>query len=365
MSVNQEIVSSVIVLPSLSIRGGQWEALRIARDIRAAGRTVMLVVLWKHRDEVDVGDLPIVYLSRWEPKRLTAALQLPLLLSRLRRWLVANAKRCGPRRPTLIATHFSTLPALWLVGSYRRAAFVQDLEWHFMATRFASRLLRAYILFAYRRIDLPIAANIYLQRSLVAAGVARARMAPIWADQFFATAELATDRPVDLLVMLRHGTYKRADLYFELMRRAREHGLRTLVITPDDDLAERARSESDEVLLRPSRLAIREAYARAKIFVHMSDHEGFGLPPLEAMAAGCIPVCRNSGGVTCYMLDKRVSAHLVPHDAPFETLFTHVRDLLAVPQAIAELAREARATFDEGGIQAAAQRASFFATYDD
>ena len=29
--------------------------------------------------------------------------------------------------------------------------------------------------------------------------------------------------------------------------------------------------------------------------------EGFGLPPLEAMGGGCIPACRDSGGVRNYM----------------------------------------------------------------
>jgi glycosyltransferase involved in cell wall biosynthesis len=36
----------------------------------------------------------------------------------------------------------------------------------------------------------------------------------------------------------------------------------------------------------------------------MSDQEGFGLPPLEAMGSGCVPICRDSGGVRAYMIGK-------------------------------------------------------------
>ncbi|MDP9123123.1 MAG: glycosyltransferase family 4 protein [Pseudomonadota bacterium] len=357
--------STVIVLPALSIRGGQWEALRLARDIQAAGHAVTLLVMWKHRNELDVGELPKSYLSDWEPKRATAPLQIPVLLWRMRRWLNENARRSS-HRPTLVTTHFSTLPALWLVSTHRRATFVQDLEWRFMSARVAAELLRRAILAAYRGTQLVMVANSYLSRALAEEGIRDTRLVPIWADRFFATQDDGSGRPFDIVVMLRHGEYKRPDLYFELLRRVRsEFGLRCIAITPDDDHAERARGMAEQVLLRPSRSEIRSAYLRAKVFVHLSEHEGFGLPPLEAMGAGCIPVCRDSGGVTCYMHDARVRSNLLPLSATLDEIIERIRAVLADADARARMSDEARAAFADGEGQTLMQRRHFFADYDD
>jgi glycosyltransferase involved in cell wall biosynthesis len=356
--------STVIVLPSLSIRGGQWEALRLARDILAAGHAVVLLVMWKHRDEVDVGDLPKIYLSDWEPRRARAPLQILPLLWRLRRWLVRNARALG-HRPTLIATHFSTLPALWLVGGYRRATFVQDLEWRFMARALAVNALRKAILWAYRRMELPMVANAYLMDSLVEQGIDRAQLVPIWADRFFAAPGSPSGRPFDVVVMLRHGEYKRPDLYFELLRRAAAAGLRCVAITPDDDHAQRARGLAERTMLRPTRAEIRDAYLQSKVFVHLSEHEGFGLPPLEAMAAGCVPVCRDSGGVRCYMLDPRMRPHLLPLSAPLDDILAHVRALISNEADRARYSDAARQAFDDGEATVRTRRHDFFSRYDD
>ena len=234
-----------------------------------------------------------------------------------------------------------------------------------MSARVATEALRRVILAAYRGTELVMVANSYLSRALATQGIRNTRLVPIWADRFFATPDDGSGRPFDLVVMLRHGEYKRPDLYFELLRRARsEFGLRCIAITPDDDHAERARGMTEEVLLRPSRSEIRSAYLRAKVFVHLSEHEGFGLPPLEAMGAGCIPVCRDSGGVTCYMLDPRVRPNLLALDATLDEIIARIRALLADGAARAVKSEEARAAFADGEAETLMQRKHFFANYD-
>ena len=357
--------ATVVILPSIGIRGGPLEAIRLARDLQDSGHAVTLLVMWRHRHELDTGTVPVVYLSQWRPRLATAPWQIVPLLWRMRTWLARHADASPEGRPTLMATHFSTLPALWLERSYRRAAFVQDLEWRFMATRLASASLRRFILAAYQRLDMPIAANVYLQRALAAAGIANTRLAPIWADPMFRTPATAAARQFDLVMMLRHGRYKRPDLHFELLDRAAALGWRCLVITPDDDLAERARPAADRVLLRPSREELRSAYANARIFVHMSDHEGFGLPPLEAMATGCIAICRNSGGVACYMDDPRIHDCLVPLTTSLSQIVAIIGRLLADEAGQSTRADAARAVFDDGEARVHLQRQQFLATYDD
>ena len=50
--------------------------------------------------------------------------------------------------------------------------------------------------------------------------------------------------------------------------------------------------------------ALADCYRRAGVFVFASWEEGFGLPPLEAMACGTPVVCSRCGGVEDYTVDR-------------------------------------------------------------
>lgn len=58
-----------------------------------------------------------------------------------------------------------------------------------------------------------------------------------------------------------------------------------------------------EIVLRPDTPALAAAYAGSDLFVSASWHEGFGLPPLEAMACGTPVVLTDSGGVRDFARD--------------------------------------------------------------
>ena len=48
-------------------------------------------------------------------------------------------------------------------------------------------------------------------------------------------------------------------------------------------------------------------YQKADIFVHLNHPEGFGLPPLEAMACGCVVVGYHGGGGQEFMLNEQTA----------------------------------------------------------
>jgi len=50
---------------------------------------------------------------------------------------------------------------------------------------------------------------------------------------------------------------------------------------------------------------LREIYNNAAIFISPSIHEGWGLPPMEAMACGCACVCTKVGGHVDFMIDEQ------------------------------------------------------------
>jgi glycosyltransferase involved in cell wall biosynthesis len=66
-------------------------------------------------------------------------------------------------------------------------------------------------------------------------------------------------------------------------------------------------------------------YRQATLFIYASWYEGFGLPPLEAMACGVPVVTTNCGGVLEYAIDG------------YNSLVTPIRDPTALAQAILRL----------------------------
>jgi len=83
-----------------------------------------------------------------------------------------------------------------------------------------------------------------------------------------------------------------------------------------------------------------DLYRRADIFVHPSWAEGFGLPPLEALATGVAVVATDSGGIREFLRDE-VNALIVPPREP-----------QTIADAIIRLARDRdlRARLASGGI---------------
>jgi glycosyltransferase involved in cell wall biosynthesis len=49
------------------------------------------------------------------------------------------------------------------------------------------------------------------------------------------------------------------------------------------------------------------AYRHARAFVYPSKYEGFGIPPLEAMSAGCVVACSNASSIPEVVGDAAVS----------------------------------------------------------
>jgi len=66
-----------------------------------------------------------------------------------------------------------------------------------------------------------------------------------------------------------------------------------------------------EVFIRPKASRLRAIYSSCEIWLAPSRSEGFGLPVVEAMACGVVPVATRAGGHECIIEDE-VSGFLVP-----------------------------------------------------
>lgn len=73
-----------------------------------------------------------------------------------------------------------------------------------------------------------------------------------------------------------------------------------------------------------------ELYSRARIFVFPSLYEGFGIPPLEAMACGCPVIVSNSSSLPDVVGDAALQVD--PHDAG--ALATAIEKMLPIKTAL-------------------------------
>ncbi|WP_431259098.1 glycosyltransferase [Roseateles chitinivorans] len=105
---------------------------------------------------------------------------------------------------------------------------------------------------------------------------------------------------------------------------------------------------------------MRDLYARSTCFIHLSEHEGFGLPPLESMGAGCTPVCRDSGGVRAFMRDGPCADLLLPLSMPIEQVLARAEAVVRDPARIARRA-SARDHFQRGLVRCEQARSGLVA----
>ena len=331
-----------ILTPSLKTTGGNKELVRLAQDLVSAGADdVRIVAMWKTENEVASGRIPVFYLNDAKISRVQVFFGLLSALVSFRK-LVAEIGRAN-----WVLSHYLTYSLTPMISRSNRWFFVQDLEWNFVPTLFRP-LLRWAILGRLRQ-GRVLVANDYLGTKLHDFGVPVITTAAIWADKAF-LGKLDRIRDVDVVLMMRTGSHKRADLVkaFIAARDIQFPEMNIIVITPDDHLAQNFTTNSvTRVFIRPELPVMRDIYERSKIFLLLSDHEGFGLPPLESMGAGCVPLCRDAGGVRAYMRAE-LEANIMPLSLDVHTILNRVVMLLSNDQELSRQRATSIRIFREG-----------------
>lgn len=351
----------LFILPSTRLSGGVLETLRLASELCEECVAVRVLSLWNHRNSFEsvpisgIPDLPIDSLLATTPRKWRAPWDMLRALARYPFYLRHLKRSAGDRKPVVVTTHYSTLLFGWFSTRERRYSFVQDEEWLFVSAGILRQALRGFILFTLRRSQV-ITSNPYISDRMRAVGIQPSAEASIWASKEFLGRQTREERQIDVVMVLRKGYVKRADLYMQFLRMAKEkNAFSCAVITCENDLAREASVYAKPCLLRPSSEAMRKLFAISKIFLLLSEREGFALPPLEAMGSGCIPVCRDAGGPVCYM-QGALADNLIPLVSPMEEILKRVNGLLKNPEKLAKLSHEAICIFQDEGERAKRSR---------
>ena len=197
-----------------------------------------------------------------------------------------------PLHAIKVATWWATAPHVWL-ASVRNgipAFFVQDIETSYYPDRpeFAYRVVDSYRHeFRYMTI------SEWNRERLAEYGV-QARLVPPGVNlDLFREYDDVQRRDDELLVVGRDNPLKNLPLTmaaYDLLGDDRPN-MRMFGVEPE--VGERY---GIEYVDSPPDEGVARMFARATVLVQTSVHEGFCLPPLEAMAAGCAVVCTDAHG---------------------------------------------------------------------
>lgn len=181
---------------------------------------------------------------------------------------------------------------------------------------------------------------------------------------FKATTRAAFGLPEDAFVLVTVGRLVPRKQTHQLVAAIARSGVARaqLVVVgsgPEEDAIRRAAVEHgvrDRVHLlgQVSETRKYQALSMANVFASTSQHEGFGLVFLEAMACGLPVVCYDKGGQTDYLASGR-TGHVVPLDN-VESFAATIRELSGSNEVCATIGRSNRLLVEEYFIDRCAAR---------
>lgn len=283
-----------LIIPSEKISGGTKEAFNLSKNLSYFFETEIISV-WRSEQSID-DEAPVMHLLDFKTNKNKAIFQIPFAINKL--------LKTSSKNDIFILTHYSTLAFSPFLNKKNTFVFVQDIEWEFIKNKFIKLILMKFILKQYNNINI-ISANDYLNNRLKKLGFQNIINYNIWASSYFRSDQPITQeaKDIDVVFLLREGAHKRSDLYFEAIKILKEKkpSIKIAAISTSQQLYEKSLQKIDANYFCIGKENIRSIFRRSKTFLLLSEHEGFSLPPLEAMGSYCIPYCRNSGGPSAYM----------------------------------------------------------------
>lgn len=267
----------MFVLTTLKANGGGAVALEFARRLAEQGASVEVCTSRFH------GDAAVHAPENGQLRFLTTA---PVLaspaLSML--WLFSFAAwRSWRRGPRLVYTHCATA----LVPNFSSARpvwLMQDMDYAFVAGPL--RLVLKTLFVKAARASQIVTTNERLERFLRRCGFASSYSGALGISRDFEHAPYPVPRRYDVLLIAKPGLHKAGERTRRLAVVLASRGHEVCLV---DQMPEPGPTPSAALKRLPVQQAeqMRALMRQARCFVCLSVREGYGLPPLEALASGC------------------------------------------------------------------------------
>ena len=283
-------ISLLTLVPGIS-GGSETYARELVRALGRIGHHTYRVFLPTIADDVD--GLPAEVVPEYRATRSTPG----RIAGMARGWFAGG--RVARRFTGLDAVHFPLTVMVPRTSSPPAVTTILDVQ-HELLPQFFSRAERAYRRVVYARSARESERVITISRHAAAAiaehlSVPEEKIRPIHLgldhDLFRPGVE---PREEFLLYPARGWPHKNHALLFDAFREARRRhpGLELVLTSYDGEVPEGVRS-----LGHVSRGELVGLFQRAAALVFPSLYEGFGQPPLEAMACGCPVACSNAASL--------------------------------------------------------------------
>jgi glycosyltransferase involved in cell wall biosynthesis len=283
-------ISLLTLVPGIS-GGSETYARELVRALGRTGHHEYRVFLPSIADDVD--GLPADVVAEYRATRSTPG----RMATMARGWFAGG--RVARRFAGLDAVHFPLTVTVPRISDLPTATTILDVQ-HELLPQFFSRPERAYRRVVYARSARESERVITISRHAAAAivehlGVPEEKIRPIHLGldhELFKPGE--GPREDFLLYPARGWPHKNHALLFEAFAevRRRHAGLELVLTSYDGPVPEGVRS-----LGHVSRAELVGLFQRAAALVFPSLYEGFGQPPLEAMACGCPVACSNAASL--------------------------------------------------------------------
>ncbi len=99
-----------------------------------------------------------------------------------------------------------------------------------------------------------------------------------------------------------------------MLNDATKNNVNNIYFISHDDLSSFSLDPKIKIITPKNDIEIAKYYNKSKIFISPSWWEGFGLPPLEAMASGCLVLSSKSGGVDEFLEENQNCLMFTPQD---------------------------------------------------